>query len=111
MEEDKENEDPNDPRLPFFPNNLTSSQFHPLYIQLDNPTPDGPTRVLAKHIFYCKQGQEVIGCMGKRELWYSDSVYLVAHKPTRLAVPMTTTQLQMFHPNDSHTYAIDEVLL
>jgi|SRR6266702_783690 len=42
MEEDKENDDPNDPELPFFPNNPTSSQFHPLYIQLENPSPDSP---------------------------------------------------------------------
>ncbi len=49
--------------------------------------------------------------MGKGQPWYSNSVYLVAHPPTRVAVPMTMTQVDMFHPNDSHTYAIDEALI
>jgi len=111
MEEDKENDDPNDPGLPFFPNNPTSSRYYPLYLRLDNPSPDGPARVLAKYIFYRKKGQEVVGCMGKGEPWYGDSVYLVAHPPTRLAVPMTTTQVDMFHPDDSRAYAIDEALI
>ncbi len=65
MEEDKENDNLNDPRLPFFPNNPALSWYYPLYIQLDNPLPDGPAHVLAKYIFYHKKGQEVIGCMGK----------------------------------------------
>ncbi len=82
-----------------------------MYIRLDDPSPDGPARVLAKYIFYCKKGQEVVGCMGKGEPWYGDSVYLVAHPPTRCAVPMTTTQVEMFHPNNSRMYAIDEALL
>ncbi len=111
MDEEKENEDPNDPGLPFFPNNPTSSRYYPLYIRLDNPSPDGPARVLAKYIFYRKKGQEVVGCMGKGEPWYGDSVYLVAHPPTRMAVPMTTTQVDMFHPDDSRAYAIDEALI
>src|SRR6266702_4991916 len=92
----------------FFHNDLTSPHYHPLYIQLENSMPNGPARVLAKYIFYRKKGQEVVGHMGKGEPWYGDSIYLVAHQPTRLAVPMTTTQLQMFHPNNSHAYAIDE---
>src|SRR6266702_2373309 len=111
MDEEKENEDPNDPGLPFFPNNPTSSRCYPLYIQLDDPSPDGPARVLAKYIFYRKKGQEVVGCMGKGEPWYGDSVYLVAHPPTRMAVPMTTTQVDMFHPDDSRAYTIDEALI
>ncbi len=111
MDEEKENEDPNDPGLPFFPNNPTSTQYYPLYIRLDDPSPDRPARVLAKYIFYRKKGQEVVGCMGKGEPWYSDSVYLVAHPPTRCAVPMTTTQVDMFHPNNSRAYAIDEALI
>ncbi len=82
MDEEKENEDPNDPGLPFFPNNPTSSRFYPLYIRLDDPSPDGPAWVLVKYIFYCKKGQEVVGCMGKGEPWYGDSAYLVAHPPT-----------------------------
>jgi len=82
MDDEKENEDPNDLGLPFFPNNPTSSRFYPLYICLDDPSPDGPARVLAKYIFYHKKGQEVVGCMGKGEPWYGDSVYLVAHPPT-----------------------------
>ncbi len=82
-----------------------------MYIRLDDPSPDGPARVLAKYIFYCKKGQEVVGCMGKGEPWYSDSVYLVAHPPTRCAVPMTTTQVDMFHPDNSRIYAINEALL
>ncbi len=49
--------------------------------------------------------------MGKGEPWYSDSVYLVVHPPTRCAVPMTTMQVEMFHPNNSCTYAINEALL
>ncbi len=49
--------------------------------------------------------------MGKGEPWYGDLVYLVAHPPTRCAVPMTTTQVDMFHPDNSRTYAIDEALL
>jgi len=32
MDEDKENDDPNNPGLPFFPNNPTSSCYYPLYI-------------------------------------------------------------------------------
>src|SRR6266702_980988 len=111
MDEEKENEDPNDPGLPFFPNNPTSSRYYPLYIRLDDPSPDGPARVLAKYIFYRKKGQEVVGCMGKGEPWYGDSVYLVAHPPTRMAIPMTTTQVEMFHPDDSRAYAIDEALI
>ncbi len=111
MEEEKENEDPNDPGLPFFPNNPTSTRYYPLYIRLEDPNPDGPARVLAKYIFYRKKGQEVVGCMGKGEPWYGDSVYLVAHPPTRCAVPMTTTQLDMFHPDNSRAYTIDEALL
>jgi len=101
MDEDKENDDPNNPGLPFFPNNPTSSRYYPLYLRLDDPSPDGPARVLAKYIFYRKKGQEVVGCMGKGEPWYGDSVYLVAHPPTRMVVPMTTTQVEMFHPDDS----------
>src|SRR6266702_2329038 len=66
-DEDKENEDPNDPGLPFFPNNPMSTCYYPLYIRLDDPSPDGLARVLAKYIFYCKKGQEVVGCMGKGE--------------------------------------------
>ncbi len=111
MDEEKENEDPNDPGLPFFPNNPTSSRYYPLYIRLEDPSPDGPARVLAKYIFYRKKGQEVVGCMGKGEPWYGDSVYLVAHPLTRMAVPMTTTQVDMFHPDDSRAYAIDEALI
>ena len=111
MDEEKENEDPNDPGLPFFPNNPTSTRYYPLYIRLEDPNPDGPARVLAKYIFYRKKGQEVVGCMGKGEPWYGDSVYLVAHPPTRCAVPMTTTQVDMFHPDNSRAYAIDEALL
>jgi len=42
MDNEKENEDPNDPGLPFFPNNPTSTWFYPLYICLDDPSPDGP---------------------------------------------------------------------
>ncbi len=110
-DEEKENEDPNDPGLPFFPNNPTSTRYYPLYIRLDDPSPDGPARVLAKYIFYRKKGQEVVGCMGKGEPWYGDSVYLVAHPPTWCAVPMTTTQVDMFHPDNSRAYAIDEALL
>ncbi len=49
--------------------------------------------------------------MGKGELWYGDSVYPMAHNPTRLAVPMTTTQVEMFHPDNSQAYAIDEALI
>src|SRR6266702_916941 len=111
MDEEKENEDPNDPGLPFFPNNPTSLRYYPLYIQLNDPSPDGPARVLAKYIFYHKKGQEVVGCMGKGEPWYGDSVYLVAHPPTRMAVPMTTTQLDMFHPDDSRAYVINKALI
>ncbi len=111
MDEDKENEDPNDPGLPFFPNNPTSTRFYPLYIRLDDPSPDGPARVLAKYIFYRKKGQEVVGCMGKGEPWYGDSVYLVVHPPTQCAILMTTTQVEMFHPDNSRAYAIDEALL
>ncbi len=48
--------------------------------------------------------------MGKGEPWYSNSVYLVAHRPTQCAVPMTTTQVEMFHPNNSHAYTINEAL-
>jgi len=111
MDEEKENEDPNDLGLPFFPNNPTSTRYYPLYIRLDNPSPNGPAWVLAKYIFYRKKGQEVVGCMGKGEPWYSNSVYLVVHPPTRCAVPMTTTQVDMFHPDNSRAYAIDEALL
>ncbi len=82
MDEEKENEDPNDLGLPFFPNNPMSTRYYPLYIRLDDPSPDGPARVLAKYIFYRKKGQEVVGCMGKGESWYGDSVYLVVHPPT-----------------------------
>jgi len=49
--------------------------------------------------------------MGKGQPWYSDAVYLVTHLPTWVAVPMTTTQVAMFHPDDSHAYAIDEALI
>ncbi len=111
MDEDKENEDPNDPGLPFFPNNPMSSRFYPLYIHLDDPSLDGPARVLVKYIFYRKKGQEVVGCMGKGEPWYGDSVYLVTHPLTRCAVPMTMTQVEMFHPNNSRMYAINEALI
>src|SRR6266702_5170797 len=102
QEADKENNNPNDPGLPFFPNNPTSTHYYPLYICTDSsPTDSGPARVLAKYIFYRKKGQEVVGCMCKGQPWYGDSIYLVAHPPTRCAVPMTTTQVEMFHPNDS----------
>src|SRR6266571_5818560 len=111
MDDEKENEDPNDPGLPFFPNNPTSPRYYPLYLRLDDPSPDGPARVLAKYIFYRKKGQEVVGCMGKGEPWYGDSVYLVAHPPTRCAVPMTTMQVEMFHPDNSCAYAINEALI
>ncbi len=110
-EADKENDDPNDPGLPFFPNNPTSTRYYPLYIRTEGtPTEDGPARVLAKYIFYRKKGQEVVSCMGKGEPWYGDSVYLVTHPPTRCAVPMTTTQVEMFHPDDSQAYTIDEAV-
>jgi len=110
-EADKENDDPNDPGLPFFPNNPTSTHYYPLYIHTeDPPSTDGPTRVLAKYIFYRKKGQEVVGCMGKGEPWYGDLVFLVTHLPTQVMVPMTMTQVEMFHPDDSRAYAIDEAL-
>ena len=108
--EDKENKDPADPGLPFFPNNPTSPHYYPLYIHLKNPAPNSPARVSAKYIFYHNQGQEVVGCMGKGEPWYSDLVYLNALHPTRIAVPMTNLQLKMFHPEDSHTYIIDKAM-
>jgi len=92
VDDNKENEDPNDLGLPFFHNDPNLSWYHPLYIHLENPAPNSPARVLAKYIFYHKKGQEVVGCMGKGEPWYGDLVYLVAHQPTRMAVPMTTTQ-------------------
>ncbi|SRR6266702_4210013 len=111
MEEDKENNDPNDPGLPFFPNDPTSSCYYPLYIQLENPLPNGPACVLATYIFYRKKGQEVVRCMGKGEPWYGDLVYLVAHKPMQLAIPMTMTQMDMFHPDDSQAYTINKVLV
>jgi len=82
MDQDKENSDPNNLGLPFFPNNLKSTCYYPLYICLEDPSPEGPAQVLAKYIFYRKKGQEVVGCMGKGEPWYSNSVYLVAHPPT-----------------------------
>ncbi len=110
MDEEKENEDPNNLGLPFFLNDPTSTRYYPLYICLDDPSPEGPARVLAKYIFYHKKGQEVVGCMGKGEPWYRDLVYLVTHPPTRCAVPMTTTQVEMFHPDNSRAYAIDEAL-
>jgi len=75
MDKEKENKDPNNPGLPFFPNNPTSSHYYPLYIHLDDPLPNGPAHVLAKYIFYCKKGQEVVGCMGRGEPWYGDLVY------------------------------------
>ncbi len=110
-EADKENDDLNDPGLPFFPNNPTSTHYYPLYIWTEGTPENGElARVLAKYIFYHKKGQEVIGCMGRGQPWYGDSVYLVAHPPTRCAVPMTTTQVEMFHPDDSCAYAIDEAL-
>jgi len=55
-------------------------------------------------------GQEVVGCMGRGQPWYGNSVYLVAHPPTLCAVPMTTTQVEMFHPDDSRAYTIDKAL-
>ncbi len=42
MDDEKENEDPNNPGLPFFPNNPMSTRFYPLYIHQDDPSPDGP---------------------------------------------------------------------
>jgi len=83
QEADKENDDPNNPGLPFFPNNPTSTRYYPLYIRTEGTPVNGkPARVLAKYIFYRKKGQEVIGCMGRGQPWYGDSVYLVAHPPT-----------------------------
>ncbi len=82
MDEEKENKDPNNPGLPFSPNNPTSTQYYPLYIWLDDLSPDRLAHVLAKYIFYRKKGQEVVGCMGKGQPWYGDSVYLVVHLPT-----------------------------
>jgi len=111
MDEEKENEDPNDLGLPFFPNNPTLSRFYPLYLHLNDPSPDGPAQVLAKYIFYHKKGQEVVGCMGKGEPWYGESVYLVTHPPTRCTVLMTTMQVEMFHPDNSRVYAIDKALI
>ncbi len=73
-------------------------------------SPNRPAHVLAKYIFYYKKGQEVVRCMGKGEPWYGNLVYLVAHPPTQCIILMTMTQVEMFHPNDSHAYAIDEVL-
>ena len=68
-DKDKENDDLNDPGLPFFPNTPTSSHYYPLYIHQEDPSPDRPACVLAKYIFYRKKGQEVVGCMGKGECY------------------------------------------
>ncbi len=48
--------------------------------------------------------------MGKGEPWYGDSVYLVVHPPTRCAILMMMMQVEMFHPDNSQAYAINEAL-
>jgi len=49
-----------DPRLPYFPNNLASLRFYPLYIPKDDNTDE---RVIAPYIYYQNKGQEVVGCL------------------------------------------------
>ncbi len=53
-------EQDDDPGLPYFPNNLASLCFYPLYIPKANNT---DKKVVAPYIYYQNKGQEVVGCL------------------------------------------------
>src|SRR6266702_4598725 len=55
-----EEEEDDDPGLPYFPNNPASLCYYPLYIPRNEHSND---KVLAPYIYYHNKEQEVVGCM------------------------------------------------
>ena len=102
-----EEEEDEDPGLPYFPNNPASLRFYPLYIPRNEQSDD---KVLAPYIYYHNKEQEVVGCMKKGAAPYAGPVYLHTPNPTQLPIPLTKTQIRQFATDDPRTYAIDEVL-
>ena len=100
--------DDNDPGLPFFPNLPSSFRYYPLLIRSDDSY--HATQVVAPFIYYCNQGQEVVGTMGRDKPLYAAPVYLSTPNPTHLPIPITNSQLRQFSRENPRAYAIDETL-
>ncbi len=100
-------EEDDDPSLPYFPNNLASLRFYPLYIPHDEHS---DKKVLAPYIYYRNKEQEVVGCMKRGAPPYAGPVYLHTPNPVQLPIPLTKMQICQFAIDDPHAYAIDEVL-
>jgi len=98
----------NDPRLPFFPNRPSSFRYYPLLIHSSDLY--HATQVVAPFIYYCNQGQEVVGTMGRDQPLYAAPVYLSTPNPRHLPSPLTNSQILQFSRENPHTYAIDETL-
>ncbi len=97
-----------DPGLPFFPNLPSSFQYYPLLIRTDDLY--HATQVVAPFIYYRKQGQEVVGTMGRDKPLYAAPVYLSTPNPTHLPIPLTNSQVLQFSRENLRTYAINETL-
>ncbi len=102
-----EEEEDEDPGLPYFPNNPASLRFYPLYIPCDKHTDE---KVLAPYIYYRNKEQEVVGCMKRGASPYAGPVYLHTPNPVQLPIPLTKTQIRQFAVDDPCAYAIDKVL-
>ncbi len=102
-----EEEEDNDPGLPYFPNNPASLRFYPLYIPQDKYSDE---KVLAPFIYYRNKEQEVVGCMKRGAPPYVGPVYLHTPNPVQLPIPLTKTQIGQFAHDNPRTYTIDEVL-
>ena len=100
--------DDDDPGLPFFPNLPSSFRYYPLLIRTDNSY--HATQVVAPFIYYCNQGQEVVGTMGRDKPLYAAPVYLSTPNPTHLPIPLTNSQMLQFSRENPRAYAIDETL-
>ena len=65
---------------------------------------------MAPFIYYCNQGQEVVGTMGRNQPIYTAPVYLSTPNPTHLPTPLTNSQVLQFSRENPRTYTIDEML-
>ncbi|KAI9441034.1 hypothetical protein BJY52DRAFT_1195311 [Lactarius psammicola] len=72
---------------------------------------DDPTHVVEPYIFYHDNNQQVVGCMGRNQPPYAESVLLQpADPPIRLPIPISDSRLAQFQREHPRAYAIDEVI-
>ena len=97
-----EDEEDNNPGLPFFPNLPHSIHYYPIMIpRSDNDS----TCMVAPYIFYHDNNQHVVGCMGRNQPPYAEPVYLQpVNPPICIPIPIPDLHLAQFqHKHLVHT--------